>query len=154
MGWFWFIPAFHIPPPPFLSAPEIGIKQASTVSTGQAAAGTSPSSITAHFKLTKKDVDFAIGAGSAIIDIDVEMEWATPLAISDSHELSVDQRETTAGNSAPKVKAFTNQGPPERKQMSGDSISDGKSSLVTGLSALINGARLRDAKDAEDAGKQ
>ena len=57
MGWFWFIPAFHMPPP--LSSSDEG----------------TPSTV--HLKLTRKDIDFAIGAGSAIVDVDVEMEWAS-----------------------------------------------------------------------------
>ncbi|GJJ07172.1 hypothetical protein Clacol_001372 [Clathrus columnatus] len=53
MGWFWFIPTFHMPQPP----PSEG--SASPV----------------HWLLTRKDVDFPLGIGASIVDIDLEMSW-------------------------------------------------------------------------------
>ncbi|KAJ7484720.1 phosphatases II [Mycena latifolia] len=52
MCWLWFIPAFHMPP-------------AST-----------PGSTPTTFTLTRKEVDFPLGVGSAIVDVAIEMEWA------------------------------------------------------------------------------
>jgi len=49
MGWVWFIPTFHM---------------------------TRGSSEPMHLKLTRKEVDFSLGAGSWIIDVDIELEWA------------------------------------------------------------------------------
>lgn len=37
---------------------------------------TSPTKTT--FTLTRKDVDFPLGLGSSIIDVDIEMEWVRP----------------------------------------------------------------------------
>lgn len=51
MGWFWFIPTFHMPHP----------RQ-----DGQ---------MTTTLKLTRQEVDFAIGVGSYIVDLDVNLEW-------------------------------------------------------------------------------
>lgn len=48
MGWFWFIPVFHM----------------------------SDGTVT-HFRLGRKDVDFPLGAGAWIVDLDVEMEWTS-----------------------------------------------------------------------------
>lgn len=51
MGWFWFIPTFHMPHPRS-SAPE-------------------PTT----WVLTKKDIDFPLGVGSSIVDVSVTMQW-------------------------------------------------------------------------------
>jgi phosphatidylinositol-3,4,5-trisphosphate 3-phosphatase/dual-specificity protein phosphatase PTEN len=50
MGWLWFIPTFHMP------------------------AGSEQPDKT-KLVLTRKEIDFAIGVGSAIIDIEISMEW-------------------------------------------------------------------------------
>jgi phosphatidylinositol-3,4,5-trisphosphate 3-phosphatase/dual-specificity protein phosphatase PTEN len=53
-GWFWFIPAFHLPEQTL-----------------------SPIHPTTHFLLRRKEVDFPLGVGEALIDIDIEMEWCS-----------------------------------------------------------------------------
>ncbi|EMD31886.1 hypothetical protein CERSUDRAFT_119176 [Gelatoporia subvermispora B] len=53
MGWFWFIPTFHMPHP--------------------RAAGQ-----TATLRLSKKEIDFPLGIGSGIIEVEVRMEWLLP----------------------------------------------------------------------------
>ncbi|KAG8905161.1 large subunit of alpha-aminoadipate reductase, partial [Tulasnella sp. 417] len=52
-GWFWFIPAFHMP-------------------SRDSEASRAPT----EFKLTRKEVDFPLGPGSWLIDLTLEMEWA------------------------------------------------------------------------------
>jgi phosphatidylinositol-3,4,5-trisphosphate 3-phosphatase and dual-specificity protein phosphatase PTEN len=49
MGWFWFIPTFHMPH--------------------------SPASGPTHLTLTREEIDFAIGIGGGIVDVDVSLEW-------------------------------------------------------------------------------
>ncbi|KAJ7076063.1 phosphatases II [Mycena belliarum] len=53
MCWLWFVPAFHMAP-------------------ASASAGGGPTT----FTLTRKEVDFPLGVGSAIVDVAIEMEWA------------------------------------------------------------------------------
>ncbi|KAF8899795.1 hypothetical protein CPB84DRAFT_1836771 [Gymnopilus junonius] len=60
MGWFWFIPTFHMPQPPPSSSASL------------------PSTTKAKVILTRKDLDFALGIGSSIIDVEIEMEWVVP----------------------------------------------------------------------------
>ncbi|KAF8580595.1 phosphatases II [Ramaria rubella] len=55
MGWLWFIPAFHMTQPPPRTTDE------------------APSPV--HFRLGRKDVDFPLGIGAWIVDIDIEMAW-------------------------------------------------------------------------------
>ncbi|OCH93345.1 phosphatases II [Obba rivulosa] len=50
MGWFWFIPTFHMPHPR---------------TAGQ----------TATLHLSKAEIDFPLGIGSGIIEVEVSMEW-------------------------------------------------------------------------------
>ncbi|KAG9048212.1 Telomerase protein component 1 [Tulasnella sp. UAMH 9824] len=52
-GWFWFIPAFHMP-------------------SRDSEAARSPT----EFKLTRKEVDFPLGPGTWLIDVTLAMEWA------------------------------------------------------------------------------
>ncbi|KAF8499993.1 phosphatases II [Gautieria morchelliformis] len=54
MGWLWFVPAFYMPQP---------LPRADDV----------PQST--HIRLSRKDVDFPLGIGSWIVDIDIEIEW-------------------------------------------------------------------------------
>ena len=68
MGWFWFIPAFHMT---HSSVPSAGVV----------------------FHLTRAEVDFPLGIGANIVDIDVTMKWSLedaililPLAQQDSTE--------------------------------------------------------------------
>lgn len=49
MGWFWFIPTFHM----------------------------SESSKAVKFNLSRKDIDFPLGIGSAILDVEILMEWVS-----------------------------------------------------------------------------
>lgn len=51
MGWFWFIPTFHMTHP--------------------RSAAREPTQL----RLTRKEVDFPLGVGSHIIDLEVTMEW-------------------------------------------------------------------------------
>ncbi|KAL6300793.1 hypothetical protein BKA93DRAFT_739805 [Sparassis latifolia] len=55
MAWFWFIPAFHMPQPQ---------------SGGQ----------DARMLLSKKEIDFPLGIGSSIVDVEVAMEWYPEIA--------------------------------------------------------------------------
>ncbi|KAG6820917.1 hypothetical protein H0H93_009691 [Arthromyces matolae] len=48
MGWFWFVPAFHM-----ISSSEEPTK----------------------LLLARKEIDFPLGLGSAIIDVEIQMEW-------------------------------------------------------------------------------
>lgn len=52
MGWFWFVPTFHMTPQSSSSEIE-----------------------TVHLKLTKKELDFPLGAGAWIVDVDVSLQW-------------------------------------------------------------------------------
>lgn len=52
-GWFWFIPAFHMP-----------------------SRGSEASRSPTEFKLTRKEVDFPLGPGSWLLDVTLRMEWA------------------------------------------------------------------------------
>lgn len=56
MGWFWFIPTFHMPQPP----PSKSVETLTTP---------------VHWLLSRKDVDFPVGFGAWIVDVDVEMSW-------------------------------------------------------------------------------
>ena len=55
MAWFWLIPAFHLPPPTAENAYE-------------------PFTLT----LAKSDLDFAIGLGSALIEVKVTLQRIAP----------------------------------------------------------------------------
>lgn len=55
MGWLWIIPAFHMPQPDS-SAP---------LEPGEAT----------KLTLTRKEIDFPIGIGSELIDVEISMEW-------------------------------------------------------------------------------
>jgi len=63
MGWAWFIPAFHMPQPP-PSCSEF--------------TGSSTSSLKTVFLLKRDDIDFPLGVGKAIIDVEIGMEWIIP----------------------------------------------------------------------------
>jgi phosphatidylinositol-3,4,5-trisphosphate 3-phosphatase/dual-specificity protein phosphatase PTEN len=56
MGWFWFIPAFHMPPFP-----------------GSISHAHEPELI--HLKLKKSELDFPLTVGSYILDVDVALQW-------------------------------------------------------------------------------
>ncbi|TCD68747.1 Telomerase protein component 1 [Steccherinum ochraceum] len=55
MGWFWFIPTFHMPP-------------------------RDAEQQTVTLKLTRQEVDFAVGIGSHIVDLEVNLEWCSESA--------------------------------------------------------------------------
>ncbi|KAK0240302.1 phosphatases II [Armillaria nabsnona] len=77
MGWIWFIPIFHMPPPPSTS----DARDAPTVST---------------FRLTRKDLDFPLGIGSSILDMEVTLEW-----LSESDAEAVQPFTRTSGEEEP-----------------------------------------------------
>jgi phosphatidylinositol-3,4,5-trisphosphate 3-phosphatase/dual-specificity protein phosphatase PTEN len=52
MGWFWFIPAFHL----------------------------SQSESTTTLRLVRKEVDFPLGPGEWIVDVEIGMEWVAESA--------------------------------------------------------------------------
>lgn len=55
MGWFWFIPAFHMTNP------------------------VAPAQGETSLSLTRKEVDFPLGIGANIIEVEVGMEWCSKL---------------------------------------------------------------------------
>ncbi|THU78172.1 phosphatases II, partial [Dendrothele bispora CBS 962.96] len=61
MGWLWFIPTFHMPQPPPSSS-------STTINT----------TTTAKLLLKKNEIDFPLGIGSSIIDIEISLEWLKP----------------------------------------------------------------------------
>ncbi|KAH8083341.1 phosphatases II [Cristinia sonorae] len=72
MGWFWLIPTFHMPHPR-QEGPQ-----------------------TATIKLTRRELDFALGVGSHIVDVEVNLEWCSETADVISppeRQTSVDSRE-------------------------------------------------------------
>ncbi|KAF5318576.1 hypothetical protein D9619_010677 [Psilocybe cf. subviscida] len=72
IGWMWFIPTFHMPPLPSTPTSE--------------SAAPAPKST---FTLTRKEIDFPIGLGSAIVDLAIDMEWVpskSPVAALQSTE--------------------------------------------------------------------
>ncbi|TBU59352.1 phosphatases II [Dichomitus squalens] len=80
MGWFWFIPTFHMQHP--RGAP--GIQQATTLT------------------LTRKELDFAVGIGSNIIDVAVSMEWCDEAANVVSPPERVTSTDIAEGRDDPK----------------------------------------------------
>ncbi|KAL0069598.1 Telomerase protein component 1 [Marasmius tenuissimus] len=56
MGWLWFVPTFHMPQPP----PTNGHPSEPTT-----------------IKLTRKELDFPLGVGSSIVDVEITLEWVT-----------------------------------------------------------------------------
>jgi phosphatidylinositol-3,4,5-trisphosphate 3-phosphatase and dual-specificity protein phosphatase PTEN len=58
MGWFWFIPTFHMTHPRPSSDTDTPVT----------------------FHLTRKEIDFPLGIGSNIIDVEVTMKWCAESA--------------------------------------------------------------------------
>jgi phosphatidylinositol-3,4,5-trisphosphate 3-phosphatase/dual-specificity protein phosphatase PTEN len=56
-GWFWFIPAFHMPGP--------------TSAEGHAQT---------RLTLGRKEVDFPLGIGKSLVDVEIVLEWHRPQA--------------------------------------------------------------------------
>lgn len=77
MGWMWFIPIFHMPPPPSTSDSH----DPPTVST---------------FRFMQKDLDFSLGIGSSILDVEVALEW-----VSESDAAAVQPFTRTSGEEEP-----------------------------------------------------
>ncbi|KAF8970125.1 hypothetical protein BDZ97DRAFT_1725283 [Flammula alnicola] len=75
IGWFWFIPTFHMLQPPPSPTPSSSSNMIST----STSTSPSPASLKTTFSLTRKDLDFPLGLGSAIIDVDIDMEWVVPM---------------------------------------------------------------------------
>ncbi|KAF7350475.1 Phosphatases II [Mycena venus] len=71
--WLWFIPAFHMPQPP--------------------PSGSTPPPPPTKFTLKRKETDFPLGVGSALIDVEMEMEW---LRTTDSEGVQPPARQTSA----------------------------------------------------------
>ncbi|KAL5514191.1 hypothetical protein ACEPAG_2279 [Sanghuangporus baumii] len=120
MGWFWFIPAFHMP-----SAP-----QSSTATAEQP-----PGSNITHFVVTRKEVDFPIAAGAALVDVDVSLEWIVPGADSE-----VDRR-----------------GPPKTQTSEDSAKGEGGepgSGLLAGIQAAVSDASGRGAVETLEASDQ
>ncbi|KAL5498509.1 TEP1 [Sanghuangporus vaninii] len=120
MGWFWFIPAFHMPPAP----------QSSTAS-----AEPSPSSNTTHFVVTRRQVDFPIAAGAALVDVDVSLEWIVPGA-----DPEADRR-----------------GPPKTQTSEDSAKGEGGepgSGLLAGIRAAVSDASGRQAVETLEASDQ
>ena len=51
MGWLWFIPCFHLPQPP------------------------TPSASPVKFVLPRSEVDFPMGFGALLLDVEVTLGW-------------------------------------------------------------------------------
>jgi phosphatidylinositol-3,4,5-trisphosphate 3-phosphatase/dual-specificity protein phosphatase PTEN len=114
MGWLWFVPTFHMPQPP----PSHGPPSSSTITT--------PTKTT--FLLSRKDLDFPLGLGSAIIDVEIEMEWVVPLAAGSPRRLGEVQE--------PAVSPLT-----EDSQINGEE-EPGQSGLAMAVQAVVDGTRL------------
>jgi len=119
MGWFWFIPTFHMPQPPLSSSSD------------------SPSSNKVKFVLTRKDLDFALGIGSSIIDVEAEMEWVIPpSSISSSPATTTKLESVTA--------ALSTFEPPLRSRtgdsQAGTEQEPAQSTLATALQVVLDGA--------------
>ncbi|KAI0674415.1 phosphatases II [Trametes maxima] len=83
MGWFWFVPTFHMPHP-------------------RASAGES-----ATLVLTRKEVDFPVGIGSSILDVEVSMEWCSEAADVVSPPVRQGSAESAEGQGEPTSVAAT-----------------------------------------------
>lgn len=104
MGWLWFIPTFHMPQPP----PEPSNEQRSA------------DTLKGCLLLTKKDLDFPLGIGSAIVDVVIEMEWVVPTATNPT------------GHFEPPVDKTINQGRQDSEP--------GQSQLATVVQAVVGDA--------------
>ncbi|KAF5373961.1 hypothetical protein D9758_000712 [Tetrapyrgos nigripes] len=118
MGWLWFIPTFHLPQPPPSSSPS------STSTTGTS------SPTTTKMLLTRKEIDFPLGVGSSIIDVEISLEWLKP---SDSATVQPPARTTTT---------------PEESQLGiADSVS-GTTGATPGVAATVQAVTAGDFRSA------
>ncbi|RDX54610.1 phosphatases II [Lentinus brumalis] len=83
MGWFWFIPTFHMHHP------------------------RGPGNESATFVLTRKELDFPVGIGANIIDVSVSMEWCSEAADVVSPPARVTSVEIAEGKGEPAGLAST-----------------------------------------------
>jgi phosphatidylinositol-3,4,5-trisphosphate 3-phosphatase/dual-specificity protein phosphatase PTEN len=79
----WFVPTFHMPQPP-----------PSSTTTDSA----SSRKHTATLHLTRKDLDFPLGLGTAIVDVDIDMEWV-PSTVSGGLDARAAKIASTSSNS-------------------------------------------------------
>jgi len=86
------------------------------------------------FLLTRKDLDFPLGLGSAIIDVEIEMEWVVPLAAGSPRRLEEVQE--------PAVLPLT-----EDPQISGEGEPE-QSGLAMAVQAVVGGSRLGGVREA------
>ncbi|KAL4253065.1 Dual-specificity lipid and protein phosphatase [Abortiporus biennis] len=84
MGWFWFIPTFHMPHP---RSSNQGSKTSWT--------------------LTRKELDFPLGVGSYIIDLELTMEWCSEAADVIAPPERQSSKESRAGEGEPAGVAAT-----------------------------------------------
>lgn len=77
MGWFWFIPTFHLPHP--------------------RDAAHSPTEL----RLTRTEIDFPLGVGAHIVDVAVGMEWCAPEADVVGPPARQDSRDSAEGRGDP-----------------------------------------------------
>jgi phosphatidylinositol-3,4,5-trisphosphate 3-phosphatase/dual-specificity protein phosphatase PTEN len=107
----WFIPTFHMPP-----LPSTGIVGGATPA---------PKST---FTLTRKEIDFPIGLGSAIVDFAIDMEWvpATSPAVAQSAGSS------TLAHGEPKAPVHAG---------TTDSDEPGQTGLAAAVQAVVGGGR-------------
>lgn len=61
MGWIWLIPTFHMPHGPAQNGGEDDAKPTLTT-----------------IRLTRKEVDFSIGLGAGIVDVEISLESLAP----------------------------------------------------------------------------
>jgi len=91
MGWAWFIPTFHLPHP------------------------LSSTHGTTRFILTREELDFALGVGSAIINMEISMQVCEeaeadmihPLAEQNTQELEDEEVNEPAGIASAVIAAAT-----------------------------------------------
>ncbi|KXN85563.1 Phosphatidylinositol 3,4,5-trisphosphate 3-phosphatase and dual-specificity protein phosphatase PTEN [Leucoagaricus sp. SymC.cos] len=63
MGWAWLIPTFHMP------------QSSSSTQNGN---GNENEQTRTTLRLTRKEIDFPIGLGTGIVDVEISMEWVAP----------------------------------------------------------------------------
>lgn len=70
MGWLWFIPCFHLPQPPIPTAPPV------------------------KFVLPRSELDFPLGFGALLLDVEVTLGWTTdesvPSLVPEAEALAVE----------------------------------------------------------------